>query len=106
MCRARSPWPPTTARRSPPGHIFEGGNVGDWSGSTSFTPPTPGAYILCGWLEARAQAGQATADDFPIKDWQRLKLLRSYGDLLGIKGLRALREMYVRSGGRNDRFLD
>jgi hypothetical protein len=57
-------------------------------------------------LEARAQAGQATADDFPIEDWQRLKLLRSYGDLLGIKGLRALREMYVRSGGPNDRFLD
>jgi hypothetical protein len=57
-------------------------------------------------LEARAQAGQATADDVPIGDWQRLKLLRSYGDLLRIKGLRALREMYVRLGGRNDRFLD
>ncbi|HTU78527.1 MAG TPA: hypothetical protein VMF09_07190 [Solirubrobacteraceae bacterium] len=47
-----------------PGHIFEGGNVGDWSGSTGFTPPTPGAYILCGWLEE--PAGLIETDGGPI----------------------------------------
>lgn len=36
-----------------PGHIFEGGNVGDWSGATNFTPSTAGAYLLCGWLRNR-----------------------------------------------------
>jgi hypothetical protein len=34
------------------------------------------------------------------RTWQRLKLLRSYGDYLGITALRALREMYVRAGGQ------
>jgi hypothetical protein len=48
--------------------------------------------------EARA-AVEDIAVDFPIEDWQRLKLLCSYGDHLEIKGLRALREMYVRAGG-------
>lgn len=47
-----------------PGHLFEGGNVGDWSGSTDFTPPTPGAYILCGWLEE--PAGLIETDGGPI----------------------------------------
>ena len=37
-----------------PGHLLEGGNVGDWSGSAGFTPPTPGAYVLCGWFEEPA----------------------------------------------------
>jgi len=47
-----------------PGHIFEGGNVGDSSGTTSFTPPTPGAYILCGWLEE--PAGLIETDGGPV----------------------------------------
>lgn len=47
-----------------PGHIFEGGSVGDWSGSTDFTPPTPGAYILCGWLEE--PAGLIETDGGPV----------------------------------------
>ncbi len=47
-----------------PGHIFEGGNVGDWSGSTNFTPPTAGAYILCGWLEE--PAGLIETDGGPV----------------------------------------
>jgi hypothetical protein len=47
-----------------PGHIFEGGNVGDWSGSAGFTPSTPGAYILCGWLEE--PAGLIETDGGPI----------------------------------------
>jgi hypothetical protein len=51
-------------------------------------------------FEARAAAGDAATEDFPLEDWQRLKLLRSYGDSLGIKALRALREMYVRAGGQ------
>jgi hypothetical protein len=47
-----------------PGHLLEGGNVGDWSGSAGFTPPTPGAYILCGWLEE--PAGLIETDGGPI----------------------------------------
>lgn len=47
-----------------PGHLLEGGNVGDWSGSTDFTPPTPGAYVLCGWLEE--PAGLIETDGGPI----------------------------------------
>jgi hypothetical protein len=47
-----------------PSHIFEGGNVGDWSGSTTFTPPTAGAYILCGWLEE--PAGLIETDGGPV----------------------------------------
>lgn len=47
-----------------PGHIFEGGNIGDWSGTTNFTPPTTGAYILCGWLEE--PAGLIETDGGPI----------------------------------------
>lgn len=47
-----------------PGHIFEGGNVGDWTGATSFTPPTAGAYILCGWLEE--PAGLIETDGGPV----------------------------------------
>jgi hypothetical protein len=47
-----------------PGHIFEGGNVGDWTGATNFTPPTAGAYILCGWLEE--PAGLIETDGGPI----------------------------------------
>ena len=47
-----------------PGHLLEGGNVGDWSGSADFTPPTPGAYILCGWLEE--PAGLIETDGGPV----------------------------------------
>jgi hypothetical protein len=47
-----------------PGHLLEGGHVGDWSGSADFTPPTPGAYILCGWLEE--PAGLIETDGGPI----------------------------------------
>ncbi len=47
-----------------PGHIFEGGNVGDWSGSTNFTPSTAGAYVLCGWLEE--PAGLIETDGGPV----------------------------------------
>ncbi len=47
-----------------PGHLLEGGHVGDWSGSAGFTPPTPGAYILCGWLEE--PAGLIETDGGPI----------------------------------------
>jgi hypothetical protein len=47
-----------------PGHLLEGGNVGDWSGSAGFTPPTPGAYILCGWLEE--PAGLIETDGGPV----------------------------------------
>ncbi len=49
---------------------------------------------------ARAAAGDTTPENVPLEDWQRLKLLRSYGDYLGIKALRALREMYGRAGGQ------
>lgn len=47
-----------------PGHIFEGGSIGDWTGATSFTPPTAGAYILCGWLEE--PAGLIETDGGPV----------------------------------------
>ncbi|MGA9314372.1 MAG: hypothetical protein WBV77_07070 [Solirubrobacteraceae bacterium] len=47
-----------------PSHIFEGGDVGAWSGSTNFTPPTAGAYILCGWLEE--PAGLIETDGGPV----------------------------------------
>ena len=47
-----------------PGHIFEGGNIGAWSGSISFTPPTAGDYILCGWLEE--PAGLIETDGGPV----------------------------------------
>ena len=47
-----------------PGHLLEGGNVGNWSGSAGFTPPAPGAYILCGWLEE--PAGLIETDGGPI----------------------------------------
>lgn len=47
-----------------PGHLLEGGNIGDWSGSADFTPPTPGAYILCGWLEE--PAGLIETDGGPV----------------------------------------
>lgn len=47
-----------------PGHLLEGGNIGDWSGSTNFTPPTAGAYVLCGWLEE--PAGLIETDGGPV----------------------------------------
>jgi hypothetical protein len=47
-----------------PSHFLEGGHVGDWSGSVGFTPPTPGAYILCGWLEE--PAGLIETDGGPV----------------------------------------
>lgn len=34
-----------------PGHIFDAGSVGGFSGSVNYTPPSTGAYTLCGWLE-------------------------------------------------------
>ena len=47
-----------------PGHLLEGGNIGDWAGATDFTPPTAGAYILCGWLEE--PAGLIETDGGPV----------------------------------------
>lgn len=47
-----------------PGHLLEGGNIGAWSGSTNFTPPTAGAYVLCGWLEE--PAGLIETDGGPV----------------------------------------
>src|ERR1700683_2649918 len=33
-----------------PGHLLEGGNVGDWSGSAGVPPAPPGAHLLRGLL--------------------------------------------------------
>lgn len=50
--------------------------------------------------EARWAAGSENIADFPVEDFQRSKLLRSYTDHLEIKAMRALREMYARAGGQ------
>lgn len=47
-----------------PAHLLEGGQVGDWSGSVNFTPPSSGTYTLCGWLEE--PAGLIETDGGPV----------------------------------------
>ena len=47
-----------------PGHIFDAGSVGGFSGSVNYTPPSTGAYTLCGWLEI--PAGFIETDGGPI----------------------------------------
>jgi hypothetical protein len=47
-----------------PGHIFESGSTGPYSGSINYTPPSTGAYTLCGWLEI--PAGLIETDGGPV----------------------------------------
>lgn len=47
-----------------PQHFLDPGNLGTFSGSLNYTPPTPGAYTLCGWLEI--PAGLFETDGGPV----------------------------------------
>jgi hypothetical protein len=47
-----------------PSHIFDPGQFGTFSGSLNYTPATPGAYTLCGWLEI--PAGLIETDGGPV----------------------------------------
>ncbi len=47
-----------------PGHSFEPGSSGAYTGSVNYTPPTSGAYTVCGWLEL--PAGLIEGDGGPV----------------------------------------
>jgi len=47
-----------------PAHIVDPGQFGTFSGSLNYTPATPGAYTLCGWLEI--PAGLIETDGGPV----------------------------------------
>ncbi len=55
-----------------PGHLLEGGRVGQFSGSVNYTPPSTGDYTLCGWLEI--PAGLLETDGGPITSAASLPL--------------------------------
>jgi hypothetical protein len=47
-----------------PGHLLEPGNSGAYTGTTNYTPPSTGAYTVCGWLEL--PAGLLETDGGPV----------------------------------------
>ena len=47
-----------------PAHLMEGANIGQFSGSVNYTPPSTGAYTVCGWLEI--PAGLLETDGGPV----------------------------------------
>jgi len=53
-----------TGKTVTPGHLLEGANVGLWSRSVNYTPPSTGAYTVCGWLEI--PAGWLEVDGGPV----------------------------------------
>jgi hypothetical protein len=47
-----------------PEHSFEPGSSGAYTGSVNYTPPSAGAYTVCGWLEL--PAGLIEGDGGPV----------------------------------------
>jgi hypothetical protein len=47
-----------------PGHLLEPGNSGAYTGTANYTPPSTGAYTVCGWLEL--PAGLLETDGGPV----------------------------------------